>query len=136
MAVIRTPRRARRTVIPHVIEGTGSAREPLKEKHAYQCGIIVYNDFAFCRPMKAMKRPIPTETACFNVIGMELKIASRTLVRESRMKIIPSANTATRACSQEYPMPRTTVYANKHSDPFQEQGQTDNWITAPSGRLR
>ena len=66
---------------------------------------------AFCRPMKAMNRPIPTETARFKGRGMELKIASRTLVRERIMKMIPSINTAKSATCQEKPIGPHTVYA-------------------------
>ena len=58
--------------------------------------------------MKAMKRPIPTDTALLRVRGIALKIASRTLVADSRMKMIPSINTANSAVCQETPMPRTT----------------------------
>ena len=75
--------------------------EPLKENMLTSVESLFTTIFAFCRPINAMKRPIPTETACFSVIGMELKIASRTLVRESRIKMIPSTKTATRACCQE-----------------------------------
>ena len=64
---------------------------------------------AFCKPTNAIKRPIPTLTADFRFIGIALKIASRTFVRERRMKIIPSANTAVSAYCQVYPIPITTV---------------------------
>ena len=56
-----------------------------------------------------MKSPIPTETAILSVAGMELNIASRTLVIESMMNMIPSTNTAVSAISQESPMPIQTV---------------------------
>ena len=63
--------------------------------------------------MNAMKRPIPTDTPFFNCKGMALKIASRTLVKERTIKIIPSMNTARSASCQLYPMPSAeqTVYA-------------------------
>ena len=57
--------------------------------------------FAFCKPMKAMNRPMPTLTAFFRLKGMALKIASRILNRDRRMKISPSARTAARATCQE-----------------------------------
>ena len=63
----------------------------------------------FCRPIKAMNNPMPAETARLSGMGMELKMASRTLVRESAMKMRPSTNTAASAICQEYPMPPTTV---------------------------
>ena len=55
---------------------------------------------AFCRPIKVMNRPIPTDTATFRLAGIALKIASRTFVRDRIIKIIPSTNTAVRATSQ------------------------------------
>ena len=41
---------------------------------------------AFCKPTNAIKRPIPTLTADFRFIGIALKIASRTFVREIKEK--------------------------------------------------
>ena len=64
---------------------------------------------AFWRPMKAMNRPMPTETPRFSGRGMALKMDSRTLVRDRTMKMRPSIKTANRATCQEMPMPRTTV---------------------------
>lgn len=55
----------------------------------------------FCKPIKAMKRPIPTEIPRFRVKGMALKIASRTLVRDRTIKSKPSAKTAKRATCQD-----------------------------------
>ena len=55
----------------------------------------------FWRPMKAMNRPIPTETPFLSVSGMALKMASRMLVSESTMKIRPSMNTANSATCHE-----------------------------------
>ena len=63
----------------------------------------------FSSPMKAMKSPIPTEMACFRVMGMALKMASRMEVRERMTKMIPSMRTADRAISQEFPIWRQTV---------------------------
>ena len=90
-------------------EKVPSATEDLKEKMLTSVESFPTTILAFWSPINAIKRPIPTDTACFRFIGMELKIASRTLVRESRIKMIPSANTAASACCQEYPIPRTTV---------------------------
>ena len=56
---------------------------------------------AFCMPINAMNRPIPTDTATLMDAGIMLKIASRTLKIDRKMKIIPSANTAARATCQE-----------------------------------
>ena len=108
MAVTRIPISARRTVMP-CEEKVPSATEDLKEKMLTSVESFPTTILAFWSPINAIKRPIPTDTACFRFIGMELKIASRTLVRESRIKMIPSANTAASACCQEYPIPRTTV---------------------------
>ena len=55
---------------------------------------------AFCRPMNVMKKPIPTDTAIFSCFGMELKMASRTLVTDMPMKMRPSMNTAVKATCQ------------------------------------
>ena len=55
---------------------------------------------AFCRPTKATNRPMPTLTALFRVMGMALKMPSRTLVRDSAMKMMPSTKTAIRANCQ------------------------------------
>ena len=45
---------------------------------------------ALINPIIAMNKPIPPLTATLRLAGMALKIASRTLVTESNMKIIPS----------------------------------------------
>lgn len=65
--------------------------------------------FAFERPISAINRPIPTDTAFFRVVGMALKIASLTPKKESRIKIIPSKKTAVKANSQLLPICPTTV---------------------------
>ena len=64
---------------------------------------------AFCRPINAIKRPIPTDTPFFRETGMALKIASRTVVRDRMIKIIPSQNTANSAVCHGTPMLATTV---------------------------
>ena len=58
---------------------------------------------AFCKPVKAMNRPMPTETPFLSVSGMALKIASRTLVSDSTIKTRPSIKTASSATCQLYP---------------------------------
>ena len=55
---------------------------------------------AFSKPMRAMNRPMPAETAFFKVMGMALKMASRTLVKDRMIKIRPSKKTAAKAISQ------------------------------------
>ena len=52
---------------------------------------------AFCKPMKAINKPIPTDTAFLRLNGIASKIASRTFVKERIIKIIPSTNTANNA---------------------------------------
>ena len=49
----------------------------------------------------AINNPIPTLTAVLRQVGIALKIASLTFVRERIMKIIPSANTAVSAVCHE-----------------------------------
>ena len=96
--VISTPIRASSTVIPTELNVPAS-REPLNENTDTRVALST-TILAFCRPMKAIKSPIPADTACFRFMGMALKIASRTLVRDSAMKIRPSTNTAARAICQ------------------------------------
>ena len=106
--VIRTPKIARNTVIPTscMVPPSTASREKNSTRVAPPTTIL-----AFCSPINAIKKPIPTDTAFFRLVGMELKIASRILNRDSRMKITPSTNTAARAACHGYPMPMTTVYA-------------------------
>ena len=52
---------------------------------------------AFCRPMKAMKRPIPAPMAFLSEAGMAFTMASRRFVSVRITKMIPSMNTAVRA---------------------------------------
>ena len=56
---------------------------------------------AFCKPIKAINNPMPTETACLSERGMQLKIASRTFVTDMMMKMMPSMNTASSATCHE-----------------------------------
>ena len=65
--------------------------------------------FALIRAIINMNKPIPADTPVLSDIGIELNIASRTLVRESKIKMIPSTNTAARANCQDAPIPNTTV---------------------------
>ena len=55
---------------------------------------------AFCRPMKAMNRPIPAPMAFFKVPGMALMSQVRTLVTVRMMNRSPSRSTAVRANCQ------------------------------------
>lgn len=66
-----------------------------------RAGSALTTILAFNRPISAINKPIPTETAFFRVVGIELKIASLTPTKDSNMKIIPSKNTAVRANCQE-----------------------------------
>ena len=52
---------------------------------------------AFCRPMKAMNRPIPAEMATLTSWGMESKMILRRPVTVSSTKMMPSNSTSTRA---------------------------------------
>ena len=63
---------------------------------------------AFTRPIRAMKSPIPTETAFFKFIGIASNMASLTLTSDSSINIIPSMNTAVSANCQDLLMPNTT----------------------------
>ena len=76
------------------------AADCLNENRAILVAGLATMIWAFSRPMRAMNRPMPAETAFFKVIGMALKMASRTLVRDRTMKIRPSKKTAARAISQ------------------------------------
>ena len=48
---------------------------------------------AFCNPINAINKPIPTDTAFLRLSGIASKIASRTFVNESTIKIIPVSYT-------------------------------------------
>lgn len=64
---------------------------------------------AFNKPISAINRPIPTDTAFLSVDGIELNIASLTPNRDKIMNKIPSKNTAVRANCQGWPIFITTV---------------------------
>ena len=104
---------ARSTVIPTSLKdaATPFASLYLSTENSWRSVEPPITIFAFCRPINAINRPIPTLTAAFKFFGIALKIASRTLVSERMINIIPSTNTAVSATSQLYPIPRTTVYA-------------------------
>ena len=52
---------------------------------------------AFCNPRNAMNRPIPAGMAIRTADGMASKILRRRPVMVSRVKMMPSASTSTRA---------------------------------------
>ena len=115
IAVINTPMIASRTQIPasFIVAPSTASSENSCTSVAPPTTI-----FAFCRPINAIKNPIPTDTAFFRFIGIELKIASLTLNTDSTMKIRPSTNTAARAACHGYPIPMTTVYAKYALSPI------------------
>ena len=92
-AVKTMPIMARRTVMPTVWK-VPVAADCLNENRAILVAGLATMIWAFSRPMRAMNRPMPAETAFFKVMGMALKIASRTLVKDRMMKITPSQKTA------------------------------------------
>ena len=100
MAVKRTPIMASTTVMP-VVWKVPAAMACLKEKREILVAGLATMIWAEPKPMKAMKRPMPADTAFFRLMGMALKMASRTLVRDRTMKMIPSTKTAASAISQE-----------------------------------
>ena len=59
--------------------------------------------------MIKMNKPIPAETPVLSDIGIELNIASLTLVNDKAMNINPSTNTAANANCQEAPIAPQTV---------------------------
>ena len=65
-----------------------------------------------------MKRPIPAPIALRKLNGIAFTMASRTLVRVSKMNTSPSMSTAVRANCHEYPIPRQTVYTKKALRPI------------------
>ena len=72
----------------------------------------------FCKPTKAMNKPIPMVRACCMDLGMELTIASRKLVIVRSIIIRPSTNTAVRARRQSTPSPRHIANTKKVLDPI------------------
>ena len=73
---------------------------------------------AFCRPMKAMNRPIPAPMACLSESGIALRIQVRTFVSVRTTKMRPSIRTAVRANCQEWPIVRQTVNTKKAFRPM------------------
>ncbi|ACN52627.1 hypothetical protein BVAVS116_B0022 (plasmid) [Borreliella valaisiana VS116] len=63
------------------------------------------------KPIKAIKRPIPTEIEYFKFIGIEIIICSLTLKKDRRIKINPSIKTAANATCQGIFIPITTENA-------------------------
>ena len=63
---------------------------------------------AFVKPMRAINKPIPTDTDFFKFIGIESNIASLTLKNDSKINSIPSIKTAVRANCHVCPIPNTT----------------------------
>ena len=103
--MIKRPISARIAPIPSVW------KSPVKSTIVTSVESLFTTMWPSCKPKNAMKKPIPTLTPFFRVVGIALKIASRTLVRESTIKIRPSAKTAIRAIFQSYPIAPHTVYA-------------------------
>ena len=120
MAVIITPIMARRTVIPTSLNAPAPSLSPWNPSNENRDSKVLppITTFAFWSPINAINRPMPTLTACFSVIGIALKIASRTLKHDKKIKITPSINTAASAICQEYPYWRTTVYAKYAFSPI------------------
>ena len=57
--------------------------------------------FAFCKPMKAMNRPMPTLTAFFQVEGDGVEDSLPDIEQGQKDEDQPSARTAARATCQE-----------------------------------
>src|SRR5574344_541549 len=73
---------------------------------------------AFCKPMNAMKRPIPAPIAFLRLAGIALTIASRRLVSVSITNIRPSIRIAVRANCQEWPRPQHPVNTKNALSPI------------------
>ncbi len=73
---------------------------------------------AFFRPIKAINKPIPAETACFMPAGITLMIVSRMRVAVKSRKITPEMKTAPSAVCHGTPMPCTTVYVKYAFNPI------------------
>ena len=71
-----------------------------------------------CRPMNAIKTPIPAAMPIFSDVGMSFTMLSRSLVRVSSMKRIPSIKMAASATSHDMPIPSTTPKAKKALSPM------------------
>ena len=72
---------------------------------------------AFVKPIRAIKRPMPTAPALRSVRGIERIIASRIPKIESTIKSTPSSKTAVSANAGVHPIPRTTVYVKNAFNP-------------------
>ena len=95
-AVNKMPSIASNTVMPTVLN-VPEATDCLKENKEILVAGFATIICAFNNPMRAINRPIPADTAFFNVIGMALNKASRTFVRDKIIKIMPSIKTALNA---------------------------------------
>ena len=97
-AVNKMPSMASSTVMPTVWK-VPSAAACLKEKRDIFVAGLATMICALNRPMRAINKPMPADTAFFRVIGMALKMASRTFVKDRTIKMTPSTKTAARAIS-------------------------------------
>ena len=115
-----TPITARSTVIPTSFIDAFTPFSSLYPSIENNCTKVdpPITIFAFCSPMNAINRPIPTLTADFKFSGIALKIASRTFVTDNTMNTRPSTKTAASAICQLYPIPITTVYAKYAFSPI------------------
>lgn len=97
--VNRMPNMDRRTVMPTELNVPDIA-DCLNENKAIFVAGLPTMIWALNRPIKAMNKPIPADTAFFRLKGIALKMASRTFVRDNIMKMTPSTQTAAKAISQ------------------------------------
>ena len=111
------PITASTTVIPTVWNVPPST-DCLKLKRAILVAGFPTMIWALNRPISAINRPMPTETARFRLKGITLNTAWRMFVRDIRMNKMPSTQTAARAISQVYPICLTTVKAKKAFSPI------------------
>ena len=73
---------------------------------------------ALKKPMKAMKRPIPTLIACLSPTGTASITASRKRVSTSSVMTSPSRNTTVIACGHVSPRPATSSKATTALSPM------------------
>ena len=66
---------------------------------------------ALCKPINAIKNPIPAEIPSFKLFGIELITSVRIFVKVSKIKITPSIKTAANATFHETCIPKQTVNA-------------------------
>ena len=71
-----------------------------------------------CKPMKAMKRPIPPPMAYRKLSGIAFTMASRTLVSVSKINMRPSISTAVSANCHVYPIIPQMVNTKKAFKPI------------------